>query len=73
MDRKEEFKRKLAALMREYQVTFEVTEDSRNYSTVPTGVDFDFKSYTDEDGDWVWPGTFHVGTHVDADDVEAAK
>lgn len=52
MDRQEEFKQRLLALLREYDVEMSVEESSRGYYTVAEGINF-FSYAKYEDGEIV--------------------
>ena len=68
-----EFLRKLASLMREYNVTIDVKDETRNWETMASGIDIDMHTPTGEE--WNGHGLAEIDrtyiTSLDIDEVAA--
>ena len=63
-NRQEEFKNKLFALLREYNVEMQVEEDNKGYGSIPDGVSFFSPSVWDENFNQIHPVIdFKVGNY----------
>ena len=64
-----EFATKLAALMREYDVTFDVIDETRNWETYAVGIDINLGMPRDHE----WNGSQYAevrSTYIVASDIE---